>query len=80
MVLWGRSVFGPPKGSAEGSTKVPPRFHQGSTKVSPRFRGRFHQASPSFMVHGVSGSLGQIRPSAAKRFILGCQKVLWKVS
>ena len=32
MVLW-QIRLGLPKGSAEGSTKVPPRFHQGSTKV-----------------------------------------------
>ena len=55
----GQIRLGLPKGSAEGSTKVPPRFHQGSTKIlqvswclwfsgSPswavkRFRGRFHR-------------------------------------
>ena len=65
----GQIHLGPPKGSAEGSAKVPPRFHQGSTKVPPSF-SKFR---------GVSGSLGQIRPWAAKRFVLGCQKVLWKV-
>ena len=69
-----------PSGSAEGSTKVPPRFRQDSAKVSPRFHQGSTKVPPSFSkFRGVSGSLGQIRPWAAKRFILGCQKVLWKV-
>ena len=58
------------QGSAEGSAKVSPRFHQGFTKVSPRF----HQASPSFAV-----PLGQICLGLPKRSFLGCQKVLWRV-
>ena len=36
----------PPEASAEGSTKVPPRFHQGSSKGAPGF----HQSSSSFVV------------------------------
>ena len=58
------------QGSAEGSAKVSPRFHQGFTKVSPRF----HQASPSFVV-----PLGQICLGLPKGSFLGCQKVLWRV-
>ena len=34
----GQIRVGLPKGSAEGSTKVPLRFHRGSTKVSRRLR------------------------------------------
>ena len=49
--------LGLPKGSAESSTKVPPRFHRGSTKVSRRLR-KFHD---------LSGLLGQI-PFVFERF------------
>ena len=40
----GQIHLGVPKGSAEGSTKVPFRFQQGFTKVPPRFhQARSHQ-------------------------------------
>ena len=68
-VLWGRSVLGLPRGSSWAAKRFCGRFHQGFIEVPPSF-SKFR---------GVSGSLGQIRPWAAKRFILGCQKVLWKV-
>ena len=57
----GQIRLGLTKGSAEGSTKVPAKFHQGSTKVSPRF----HQGSSSFVVSLVFWG----------RSVLGCQKV-----
>ena len=47
------------KGSAEGSTKVAPKFHQGPTKVP----ARVHQGSSSFMV-------SLVLSGAAKRFRL----------
>ena len=52
--------LGLPKGSAEGSTKVPPRFHRGSTKVSRRLR-KFRD---------LSGLLGQV-PFISERFCTG---------
>ena len=62
----GQIRLGLPRGSAEGSTKVPPRFHQSSTKVQTRF----HQSStPSFVVSLVLWG----------RSVLGCQEVLRKV-
>ena len=73
----GQIRLGPPKGSAEGSTKVPPMLFKfrgvsGSgadlSRAAKRFRGppRFQQGCtkipPRFLkFRGVSGSLGQIR-------------------
>ena len=55
----GQVRVGLPKGSAEGSTKAPPKFHQCSTKLP----ASFHQGSPSLVV---SGFLGQICLGLAK--------------
>ena len=44
FVVYGSQVqicLGLPKGSGEGSSKVPPRSRQGSTKVAPRFQQGF---------------------------------------
>ena len=60
--LWGRSILGCPKGSAEGATKVPPKFHQGFTKVPPRF----------FKFCGVSDFPGQILFGLPKGSALSC--------
>ena len=57
----GQIRLGPPKASAEGSTKVPPRLHQGSTKVSPRLR-KFRD---------LCGLLGQIRFGVPKGSVEG---------
>ena len=54
MVPPGQMCLGPPKGSAEGSTNIPPRFHRGSPSFvvslvlwGRRFHRRFHQCSAS---------------------------------
>ena len=77
----GQISLGLPKGSAEGSTSG--RFHQGPTKVPPRFRQSFTKVPPSSAkVLQVSWCLwfsGADLSWAAKRFILGCQKVLREV-
>ena len=62
----GQIRLGLPKGSAEGSTKVPPRFHQSSTKVPPKFHSKFR---------GVSGSVGQIRLGLPRGSAEGSPKV-----
>ena len=84
----------PPKGSAEGSTKVPARVHQGSTKVLQVSwclwsSGQIHLGLPkgSVLKGSVEGSPRFHQGCASfvisvvfwGRSVLGCQKFLWKV-
>ena len=61
----GQIRLGLPKGSAEGSTKVPPSFHCGSSKGA----ARIHQGPSSFVVSVVLWSKSVVRS----------YKVPWKV-